>query len=847
MMKPVICTIVAKNYLAQARCLTESFLAQHPEGQVFVLLVDRPEDYYDPATEQFTTVLVEEMGISQFKAMSFRYTLLELSTAVKPFFLKYLFEMYKFDALCYFDPDIYFYQPLHMLWDNLQNYRIILTPHLTGPLDEEYNPNELQILRSGTYNLGFIGLARHTSVMEFLDWWADKLTRHCIVDHDRGLFVDQRWVDLVPGRFPKVYIEQDPSYNVAYWNLSHRNLICENDVWLVNETPLKFFHFSGFSPDHADALSKHQNRYNFTDLPHVQPLFRAYREQLLLHGYDNVKTWPNAFARLMEGSMVIPDVARHLWRQLETNKLFRKSFDDAISDESVVPALLAWLNEPVDAQKPLLTHLALGVYQQQPALQQLFPDVLGRDRVAYARWYVSSVEEAFQVDAYFVEAMACSLKKDLRLKAHIYQAFTARLFEIGFGQRLEQLLGEQRVKRIRDFFIPRSPQRATLLQTRSETLIPSSQIHLPSVGINIIGYLSDETGVGENARAIMRALHSHNYPLAWTMVTSHHARQNDRSVLDMPQGHPYDINLFCVNADQIPNVYHELGAAFFEGKYNIGYWFWELENFPEGGLDGLQYFDEIWVGSHFGQKALTLDALVPVCTMGVVIDRMPTTTVTRAQLGLPEDRFIFLFVFDMLSVIERKNPYAVIEAYRRAFAPDFAGVQLVIKVTKLEQFPDHAARLKAEMASIGGILIDRYWDRPELNGLFQACDAYISLHRSEGFGITLAEAMCIGKPVIATDYAGNTDFMNVANSYPIAYTLVALDKDCGPYPIGQRWAEPDIDHAASQMRYVFEHYDEAQVKGQRAATDIAEQYGQVAIARKIITRLKLLSRNKPLN
>ena len=659
MTTPVICTIVAKNYLAQARCLTESFLAHHPDGRVFVLLVDRPDDYFDPQAESFTTVLVEDIGIPQFDAMTFRYTLLELSTAVKPFFLKYLFETYAYDALCYFDPDIYFYHAVDVIWEKLQSHRIVLTPHLTGPLDEDHNPDELLILRSGTYNLGFIGLSRHASVMEFLDWWAARLTKYCVVDHDRGFFVDQRWVDLVPGRFPGVHIHQDPGCNVAYWNLYHRDVVCEGDVWTVNGQPLKFFHFSGFSPDRPTVLSKYQNRYTFDDLPQIRPLFEAYKARLLGHGYDEVKTWPNVYSQLAIQGVVIPDAARHLWRKFELQDPAWSPFDD-ITSEEFLTALLAWLNEPVDEGKPLITRLALAVYQQQKGQQQRFPDILGRDRVAYTRWYVTSVEKTFRFDSYFVEPMARSLEKNVRLRTRIYQTFTRWLFDVGLGQCLEQLLGLQRVDRIRGLFVPRSPNRPITPQPAPEAAGRFTKARIESRGVNIIGYLADETGVGESARATMRALAAQNFPLAWTMVSSDHVRQDDRSVLHMPQGHPYDVNLFCVNADQMANVYQELGPAFFEGKYNIGYWFWELEEFPEIWRDRFQYLDEIWVGSHFGQNALAHVAPVPVLVMGVGVERVPPVEFSRARLGLPEDKFLFLFTFDMLSFIERKNPYAAV-------------------------------------------------------------------------------------------------------------------------------------------------------------------------------------------
>lgn len=220
------------------------------------------------------------------------------------------------------------------------------------------------------------------------------------------------------------------------------------------------------------------------------------------------------------------------------------------------------------------------------------------------------------------------------------------------------------------------------------------------------------------------------------------------------------------------------------------------------------------------------------------MDRVPNPTFTGAQLGLAENKLIYLFVFDMLSVVQRKNPYGLIEAYRRAFGPDFSETQLVIKVTKLAQYPEHAGRLRKAVSAVGGILIDRYLDRSELDGLFNACDAYVSLHRSEGFGMTLAEAMCMGKPVIATDYGGNTDFMNVANSYPVAYRLVELQEAHPPYQQGQTWADPDLDHAAMQMRNVLEDYDQAQRKGRRAARDIWHWYGREAMAHKVIERLR---------
>lgn len=845
---PVICTIIAKNYLAHARCLTESFIRYHPDGRVFVLLVDRPDGFHDFSQEPFTTLLAEEIGIPEFDMMAFRYTIVELSTAVKPFFLSYLFRNYDYEAICYFDPDIYFYHPIDEIWDKLKTHGIVLTPHLTGPLNEGFYPDEQAILRSGAYNLGFIGLSRHTELDEFLTWWQGKLSKYCLGAVERGLFVDQRWIDLAAARFSSVYVHRDPGCNVAYWNLYHRCLEFHDDKYVVNGSPLKFFHFSGYSPDRPNELSKFQNRYTFEDLPQVKPLFDGYRERLLAHGYETVKNWPYSYSTLTYEGVRIPEAARRLWRDLESLDPSWNLFRDKDGKNEFFDHLLAWLNEPADkTTEPLITRLALAIYQQQPELRQNFPDVLGRDRIAYARWYITSVEQTFAIDPFFVRPMAESFQRArLGWKLGLYQKFTSWLFSIGLGAKIERFLGQRLVGYIRNFFVPTSSNRPTTslsAPNMSKPPLPvlASKPRGTRLGVNVVGYLRDETGVGENARAIMRALHAQDFPVAWTMARSDEARKNDQSVLHLPQGHPYSVNLLCVNADQLPVVRGDLGADFFAGKYNIGYWHWELEHFPAQWRDRFQYLDEIWVGSKFVQSALAQISPIPVLTMGIPVNRRPDSGLTRAHLGLPEDKFIFLFVFDMLSYIERKNPYGVIEAYRRAFGPAFNDTILVIKVTKLDKFPEDRARLAQAVASVSGILLDGYLDRPEVDSLFRHCDAYVSLHRSEGFGLTIAEAMACGKPVIATDYSGNTDFMNVNNSYPVAYRIVELKQDYGPYPKGSVWAEPDLDHAAALLRHVFEHPDEAQRIGARAAADIELYYNSSTIARKVIERIRMVA------
>lgn len=362
-------------------------------------------------------------------------------------------------------------------------------------------------------------------------------------------------------------------------------------------------------------------------------------------------------------------------------------------------------------------------------------------------------------------------------------------------------------------------------------------------GVNICGFINGEFGLGEGARSTIRSLEAARIPVAInninTFVTH---RQNDRSYSSFTEENPFPINIIQINCDVLPELERRIDRKFLSrkylsNKYNIGYWAWELADFPANWETMIYDFNEIWTPSNYCVEAFSSISPVPVLRMPHAI-QLPKQIKTRRELNLPVHKFIFLFVFDFASVFERKNPAAVIEAFNEAFGEDDK-VMLVLKSTNGEICADELKKLKKFVGNSANIkIINGFWDKADVRSLIANCDCYVSLHRAEGFGLTMAEAMFYGKPTIATAYSANTDFMNVNNSFLVRYELKTLDEDFGHYKKGNVWAEPDIRHAARLMRRVFENPEKAREIGAKAAADVKMNLSPEKIGEKMKRRLE---------
>jgi glycosyltransferase involved in cell wall biosynthesis len=347
--------------------------------------------------------------------------------------------------------------------------------------------------------------------------------------------------------------------------------------------------------------------------------------------------------------------------------------------------------------------------------------------------------------------------------------------------------------------------------------VPAAVRELP-LGVNVAGYLSTESGMGEAARASIRSIEAAEIPFGLTNVESK-LRKQDRTFTTFTDANPHPFNLVHLNGDNMAAFAAARGKAYFRDRYTIGYWFWELSRWRDDWMDGFNHVDEVWVASEFTRACLAEASPVPITVVPLPFVLPDPPPFGRAHFGLPEGAALFLLTFDVSSQTERKNPLGAIRAFRRAALPR-GSAALVLKFTNAEYDPDAVRRFHEEAEGLDVLMLDGYMSRPELTALMNACDCCVSLHRSEGFGMTIGEAMLLGKPAIATNYSGNVDFMTDENSYLVDYRIVPLTRDYGPYMRGYVWAEPDLAQAARFMREVALTPAAAQERGRIARRDM---------------------------
>ena len=356
-------------------------------------------------------------------------------------------------------------------------------------------------------------------------------------------------------------------------------------------------------------------------------------------------------------------------------------------------------------------------------------------------------------------------------------------------------------------------------------------------GLNILGHFQYPSGLQVSVRSVAESLRRAGVPTSLRDVPAELATDKTGRINGYLGQEIHDITLIHVQPEPFwDSAFPRAALEPARNRYRIGMWYWEFGEIPPEWERHAESIRELWAPTQFIAGALKKVMPVPVYPMLPGVELGPVATVARAKYGLPTDKFLFLFMYDMNSIQERKNPLGLIEAFREAFRRDDRAA-LAIKVSRGQNNPIEFAKLTAAAKKAGAFVIDKTVPREDAYGLVQACDCYVSLHRSEGLGLTMAEAMLLGKPVIATNYSGNVDFMTSDDSMLVGYKLVPLESDIQPYKRGYLWAEPSRSEAAHWMRWAYEHQDEARALGARAKAAAEAVLSMDAAGKRLVARL----------
>ncbi len=842
-MGPIFFTIASRNYLAQVVTLFDSLQRTHPDCARYLCLVDRAGG--DPALDALAAevVTIEALDLPNFDAFVFRYDILELNTAVKPWMFRWLRNRHADQGIIYLDPDILVTERLTEVERAFADgASIVLTPHLTEPLDDELLPGELSILRSGTYNCGFVAINAHPCTRRMLDWWAAKLEYDCVVDLPSGRFTDQKWIDLVPGMFPDVCILRDPGYNLAYWNLGQRAVSRRKGRWFAGDRPLAFVHFSGIDLERPDRFSRHQNRFSIESIGALRPLYEDYLRQLAANGHARHQNKRHHWAQFDDGEL-ISNAHRRVYRRYHDIRgpkpvamprlIDRNMFDlasDRVASNSELP-VTRLMYELWCSREDLHHAFDIGESEGREAFMRWFLRTAGHE-AGIADRHIRGIRQAYEArHGDGVRSQGTMLTTVSRHIGSRSLALVDWTYRIPAFRRLYESIPEGFKRRLR-YLLERLSYAPTPLVAGDASpaitaLARSVETSTPANGLNLTGYASGEFGVGEVLRNVAGALETSDVPFVIhdfdVGVASR--REDHRMARHFSSARPYPTNLFFINADQMQVAREHLGAKAFDGRHNIGVWAWELERFPVRWDSAFEHVDEIWACSDFVRRSIQTRTRKSVVVLPIPIMIDTRGLPGRVRSGPDAERFLFLASFDFNSHVRRKNPEAVIAAFRLAFPRQRDDVRLLVKTINGHLHAESLRRLRRLAEDDPRIEIrDGFLDRSSMWGLQAACDAYVSLHRAEGFGLGMAECMALGKPVIATAYSGNLDFMNEGNSRLVDFDLVPLRE--GEYPAwrNQHWAEPRIEQAALHMHELANDPVRARLLGAHARSSIDKSH-----------------------
>ena len=808
--------------------LCDSLSKAEPNARLHLFLADRlPDaDWAGALDDRIVLVGIDKLAIDDLDDMTFRYSILELNTAIKPFCFDYLFDVLGFDAAIYMDPDILVLNPLDHVRSALAcGASCLLTPHITQSLNDGRHPSEDTFLTCGVFNLGFAAFANVLESREFIRWWGHKTRYDCVVALARGIFVDQSYCNFAPCFLDRLQVLRNPGYNVAYWNLAQRRINRNGENYRIGDELVRFVHFSGLEPRDPTSFSKHQNRFtrrNVGALAELVDRYVAELDQRDRYGSGRFSEIPYAFGSFRNGRP-IHDLLRIAYR------CYKDDWPAAQSPFDIDPA---FFNAPAQNYPSFsgitLSRLYAIIWERRVDLQQRFDLRTPRGQADFLIWAINGLPRDYGIGAPFVQPISltagefssASEWRQIQRDRLLDRAVTSRWFMVRNLLR-RQTLGESRV---RDYWERRLNSPPT----------SSNLAKALSVGVDVHGFFKAETGVGQAARGVVLALRETTIRFGCHTMNTAGTFENNVAFEDLyGQEEMYDTALICANADIVMHLEQHTDPRRLLGRRKLAYWAWELPVFPAAWAVAFHKVDEIWAPSRFVARSIQSATDKVVRLVPFVVQTMDIgASEARTALNLPQEPYIFLTTFDFNSFPSRKNPIATIRAFRSAFS-DATGQSplLVVKYHGRYEVSEYRQALAEAIAGDPHIVeIDAVYSPERMNLLKAACNAFVSLHRSEGFGLNIAEAMAAGELAIATNFSGNEDFMTEDTSIPIPFKMIPVGKGEYPQGAGQWWAEPDHDAAVEAMRWAVDHPDEAAQVADNGKRAVRSNYSKATIA-----------------
>jgi glycosyltransferase involved in cell wall biosynthesis len=758
--------------------MADTLRKYHPDAALTVLLLDA-----DPG-EVEGLVDAQLLGMESVLGESYGLSAAAnppgaLGIAVLPRLMRVLIESSERSAI-FLGPGQRLLGPLNELVELLDEHEVVLVARPTSSPNAVAAPADA---RTGAFSRQFLGLRAGRSTDALLSAWP--LYFKGIADD--GSSAVRTWMESIPALVEDVGVLRHHGYGLDPWSLAsvvvQRSTPADADELglEVDGVPARALDLSELDPSDQVSWFAGPERVRLSSAPALAELVERQAAELRAAGLSSAADVGAPYMQLGDGLALSDTVRSLLLAAILAREVTRSPFSGAGRSE-----FYQYLNQLDGRGRGAgLTRLHMAIWERRADLRDSYPHIDGPDGVGFAGW----------------------------LCLH--------------GVEQEGLVSE---------LLPPAPELAY------RDADPHLHEDRPRWGANVVGFFTAELGVGEAARLLIAGLDAGSVPAlpiqGQLIPPSRQGHDFAHAGIDEAA---YPINILCINGDGVSVFAREAGRSFFEGRYTIALWFWEVGDPPPSWSQAYEFIDEVWVASQH-----VYDVIAPTSPIPVVKTRLPVAMPDlarrgHAELGLPERGFLFLYAYDYHSVAARKNPLGLIEAFRRAF-PTGGGAQLVLKSINAESCAgDHERVVLAAKGRDDITLLDDYVSSGEKNAMIAACDCYVSLHRSEGLGLTVAEAMLLGKPVIATRYGGTLEFTNDENSYLVRWEPAAVGEGAYPYAPDAIWAEPDLDHAAALMRHVLDHPQEARERGLIARRDVLDHHSPAVAGAAIGRRLALVN------